>query len=130
MNDNRNRRWLNAGLGVFLLAVVGIGVIFLRGRLLSEPIIAVQIGLLGVASLCNIAAATDRLSTTNWGWYRWSGLGNVCLGASLPAAFVGDEPILLAVIGVGALSLVAIGLDMLLFHGEYMHGEGFSHGQN
>ena len=113
-----------------MLVVPGIALAVLREELLSSPMLAAQVGLLGVAGLCNVAAATDRLSTATARWYRWAGLGNVCLGVALPLGFVGGQPVLLAVISVGAVSLVALGLDMLLFHGEYMHSERFDHSQS
>lgn len=123
MGTHRNRRRLNAVLGAFLLAVAGAGAVVLRAELLSRPVLALQFGLTGLAGLCNLVAATDRLSAGQW--YQWSGLGNVFLGVSLPLGVTGG-PVLFGVFAsVGGLSLAAIGLDMLLFHGRYMHQEGF-----
>lgn len=121
---------MNAALGLFLLVIASVGVSVMTESLLSEPRLAAQIGLTGLAGLCNVAAATERLMTGDWQWYRWVGLGNLSLGCSLPLAFLDNEPVLLAVIGIGGVSLVALGVDMLLFHGEYMHGTSLDHNSN
>ena len=124
MNISRNRR-LSGFIGVFLILLAG-GVIALLGTdLLAEPLLLAQATLLGLAGVCDIVAATDNALTERWGWYQWSGLGNILLGLSLPLAFVdsGDQLFILAVTAIGGLSLAAMGLDMAMFHGKYTRGE-------
>ncbi|MFA9417482.1 hypothetical protein [Natrinema sp. HArc-T2] len=84
-----------------------------------------QVTLLGLAGCCDIIAATDTRLTDRWAWYQWSGLGNVLLGLALPLGFVGsDNGLVFAVVaGIGGLSLVAMGIDMLVYHGTYTRGE-------
>jgi len=124
MNERRNRR-LSAVLGVFLVAVAGGATVFLGSEFLARPVLAGQISLLGLAGVCDLVAAVDSPLTARWAWYRWSGLGNVLLGVALPLGFVGggDELFFLVVTGVGGLSLAALGVDMIAFHGRYSRGE-------
>jgi hypothetical protein len=125
MTAHRNRRRLNGLLGVFLVGVaVGAGVLF-GGNLLGRPALFSQVVLVGMAGICDLIAATDRNPPGHWAWYQWSGLGNILLGISLPLGFVGSSDALffLLVTSVGGLSLAAIGVDMLAFHGVYTHGD-------
>ena len=126
MNEKRNRR-LTGGVGVFLLCIGG-GILALLGtHALDSPVLLAQALLLGLAGVVDIVAATDTALTDRIAWYRWSGLGNVFLGISLPLGFVGTETpggfVLLAVVALGGLSLAALGVDMLAFHGKYTRGE-------
>jgi len=125
MTAHRNRRRLNGLLGVFLVGVaVGAGALFGEG-VLGRPVLVSQIVLLGVAGVCDLFAAIDRNPTNHWAWYQWSGLGNILLGISLPLGFLSSSDALffLLVTSVGGLSLAAIGVDMLAFHGVYTHGD-------
>jgi hypothetical protein len=118
MVTDRAQRRLNGVLGVFLLVVAGVGIVLLGGELDSEPMLAVQIALLGLAGLCDVLAAVEKLPGLRW--YQWSGLGNILLGFSLPLGFSGfASPVYVVLMLVGGLSLAALGGDMLLFHGEY-----------
>jgi len=124
MSLDGNRRRLNGLLGVFLVGVaVGAGALF-GGDILGRPVLVSQLVLLGVAGVCDLFAAIDRNMTSHWAWYQWSGLGNILLGMSLPLGFLGSSDALffLLVTSVGGLSLAAIGVDMLAFHGLYTHG--------
>lgn len=47
MVTDRAQRRLNGVLGVFLLVVAGVGIVLLGGELDSEPMLAVQVALLG-----------------------------------------------------------------------------------
>jgi hypothetical protein len=125
MNERRERRLVGA-VGAFLLLVTagalmwgGIGAF---GR---TPTAALQLVFLGAAGVCNVVAAARTPLTDRIPWYRWSGLGNVLLGASLPLGVIGPsgEPSL-AVVTVGAgLALALVGIDLLAFHGRYTRGE-------
>ena len=123
MNASRNRR-LSAIVGAFLLLVAG-GTAFLWEGVFEAPVLLGQVTMLGLAGCCDIVAATDTRLTDRWPWYRWSGLGNVLLGVALPLGAVGsDDTLVFAVVaGVGGLSLVAMGIDMLVFHGAYTRGQ-------
>jgi|AntRauTorcE11898_2_1112593.scaffolds.fasta_scaffold07517_2 hypothetical protein len=124
MNVRRNRR-LSGVIGAFLI-LLAVGVVTLVGTdLVSEPLLLAQAALLGVAGVCDIVAATDTALTERWGWYQWSGLGNILLGFALPLAFVGsgEQLFILGVTAIGGLSLAAMGLDMVAFHGKYTRGE-------
>jgi hypothetical protein len=119
MSDDGNQRRLNAFLGV-LLTLVAVGATVLLGsELFATPVLAMQVSMIAVAGICNLVAATDGVG--GWAWYRWSGLGNTLLGLSLPLGFVGTpwDLIFLLVTGLGGLSLTAIGIDMITFHGTY-----------
>lgn len=125
MTAHRNRRRLNGLLGVFLVGIaVGAGALF-GGDILGRPALVSQVVLLGLAGVCDLFAAIDRNPTNHWAWYQWSGIGNILLGISLPLGFVGSSDTLffLLVTSVGGLSLAAIGVDMLAFHGVYTHGD-------
>jgi hypothetical protein len=51
-------------------------------------------------------------------------LGNVLLGLSLPLGLLDSGPdVFLVVVALGGLSLAAMGVDMLAFHGKYTRGE-------
>lgn len=118
MSDGNQRR-LNAFLGVFLILVAaGVGVL-VGNELLATPVLAMQVSMIAVAGICDLVAATDGVG--GWAWYRWSGLGNILLGLSLPLGFVGTEldVVLLLVAGLGGLSFAAMGLDLFVFHGRY-----------
>ncbi len=123
MNVRRNRQ-LSGGIGVFLILLAGVTAL-VGPDLLSEPLLLAQATLLGLAGVFDIVAATDNWLTERWGWYQWSGLGNILLGLALPLAFVGsgDRLFLLGVTAIGGLSLAAMGLDMAAFHGKYTRGE-------
>lgn len=126
MNEQRNRH-LTGGVGVFLLLIAGGMAALVGTSIVDSPVLLAQVGLLGVAGLCDVIGATDTPLTGRFAWYRWSGLGNVLLGVSLPFGFAGTETpgglALLAVVTLGGLSLAAMGLDMLAFHGKYTRGE-------
>lgn len=126
MNERRNRQ-LSGVLGVFLVVVaVAAGVVFGDGAL-GRPLLLAQVLLMGLAGVADVVAAVDSPLTDLLAWYRWSGLGNVLLGLSLPLGFVGTSTAELALFvatGIGGLSLAAMGLDMLAFHGRYTRGEG------
>ena len=126
MNERRNRQ-LSGLIGVFLL-VAAVGAFALLGTgMFTEPLFFLQATLLGLAGICDVVAATDSTLTDRLAWYRWSGLGNILLGVSLPLGFAGSmDPsglALLAVVTLGGLSLAAMGVDMLAFHGKYTRGE-------
>ena len=119
MSNYQNQRRLNALLGVFLTVVTVGAAVLLGSNLLATPVLAMQVSMIALAGICDFVAATDGLG--GWAWYRWSGLGNILLGLSLPLGFVGTpwDLIFLLVTGLGGLSLTAIGIDMLAFHGTY-----------
>lgn len=123
MNEGFSRT-LSAVVGTFLLLVVG-GVILVGGTPPGDPVIAGQVALLGLAGVVDIVAATDTQLTARVAWYRWSGLGNILLGMVLPLGFAesSDTLVFLFVTGVGGITLAAMGVDMLVFHGQYTRGE-------
>lgn len=123
MNERRNRQ-ISAVVGTFLVLIaVGTGV--LVSNLLETPMLLGQVIVFGLAGIFDIVAATDTRLTDRWGWYQWSGLGNVLLGLALPLAFAGSDGKLLLVVvtAVGGLSLVLPGVDMLVYHGQYTREE-------
>jgi hypothetical protein len=105
-----------------LLAVAAGALVALGSGILSEPLLAVQLLALGAAGICNLLGGIERLPMGPLAWYQWSGIGNICLGVALPLGFASGEPVLLAVIAVGGLSLAAMAVDMLVFHGAYTRG--------
>ena len=123
MNERRNRQ-LSAIVGTFLVLIAG-GVVLLVENLLKTPLLLSQVTLLGLAGIFDIVAATDTRLTDRWAWYQWSGLGNICLGLSLPLGFVGSKNSLFFVLVavIGGLSLAAMGIDMLVYHGQYTRSE-------
>jgi len=123
MNERRNRQ-LSAIVGAFLVFIAG-GVVLLVENLLKTPLLLSQVTLLGLAGIFDIVAATDMQLTARWAWYQWSGLGNISLGLSLPLGFVGSKNSLffILVAGIGGLSLAAMGIDMLVYHGKCTRGE-------
>ncbi|ELZ16031.1 hypothetical protein C476_17497 [Natrinema limicola JCM 13563] len=123
MNERRNRQ-LSAIVGTFLVLIAG-GVVLLVENLLKTPLLLSQVTLLGLAGIFDIVAATDTRLTDRWAWYQWSGLGNILLGLSLPLGFVGSENSLFLVLvaAIGGLSLAAMGIDMLVYHGQYTRSE-------
>lgn len=123
MNEHRNRQ-LSAVIGVFLLAVTGGGVALLGTDVLDVPVVLAQLTLLGLAGVFDVVAATDTGLTDRWAWYRWSGIGSILLGLSLPLGIAGTGGLFfLLLTAAGGLSLAAMGVDMLAFHGKYTHGE-------
>ncbi|WP_254762066.1 hypothetical protein [Natrinema marinum] len=123
MNERRNRR-LSAVGGVFLLLVAGGALVLLGSNAFDAPLLLGQLALMGLAGVFDVVAATETGLTDRWAWYRWSGAGNVLLGLSLPLGFAESGGLLfLLLIGVGGLSLAAMGVDMLAFHGKYTRGE-------
>ncbi|WP_408957028.1 hypothetical protein [Natrinema sp. 74] len=123
MNERRNRR-LGAVVGVVLLLVAGGGLVLLGTDALDAPLLLAQLALMGLAGVFDIVAATETQLTDRWAWYRWSGAGNVLLGLSLPLGFAESGGLFfLLLAGVGGLSLAAMGVDMLAFHGQYTRGE-------
>jgi len=122
----RNRQ-LNALVGGVLLVIVVSVFVALGGELLDSPVLAGQVALLGAAGLCDIVAGTDSILTHQFAWYRWSGLGNIFLGSSLPLGGLGfDAGLLLpGALALGGLSLILMGVDMLIFHGRYVRSEPF-----
>lgn len=132
MSDDRHPRRLNVLLGVFLVGLAGVVVVLFGGSLLRRPLLAGQVLLLGLAGVCDLVAATVGRPTGRLAWYRWSGLGNILLGLSLPLGFVGSGSDLFFVLvtGVGGLSLAAIGVDLLAFHGQYTRGTPLDHDSN
>jgi hypothetical protein len=119
MSSYQKERQLNALLGAFLTVVaVGAGVL-LGSDLLATPMLAIQVSMIALAGICDLVAATDSFS--DWAWYRWNGLGNMLLGVSLPLGLVGTswDLVLILVTGLGGLSLAAMGIDMIAFHGTY-----------
>ncbi|WP_254841044.1 hypothetical protein [Natronomonas marina] len=122
MSVGRTQRRLNAALGVFLLAVAVVVVTLLGDGLLATPVLAGQVLLVALAGGCDLLAAADRPG--GWAWYRWSGLGNVLLGLSLPLGVFGTAggSLYLLLAGVGGLSLALLGVDLLVFAGRYTRG--------
>ncbi|WP_436901293.1 hypothetical protein [Halovenus halobia] len=118
----RRQRKLSAIVGGFLLVIVAGSVTTLGSGILSRPLIAIQLAALGLAGIFDLVSGIERLPNGPLAWYQWSGLGNLCLGLSLPLGFLGGETVLLAVLTLGGLSLAAIGVDMLVFHGAYTKG--------
>nr|WP_246971952.1 hypothetical protein [Natribaculum luteum] len=115
---------MSAIVGAFLVLIAG-GVVLLVENLFKTPLLLSQVTLLGLAGIFDIVAATDTQLTARWAWYQWSGLGNIFLGLSLPLGFVGSKHSLffLLVAAIGGLSLAAMGIDMLVYHGKYTRGE-------
>lgn len=106
-------------MGVFLTVVAAVAAVWLGGDLLATPVLAMQVTMIALAGACDLVAATDGFG--GWAWYRWSGLGNILLGLSLPMGFVGTawDSLFVLVTGLGGLSLATMGLDMVVFHGTY-----------
>jgi hypothetical protein len=127
---SNRRRQLSAVIGAFLVLVAVGAATALGGDILSEPLIAVQLIALALAGVCDLIAAIDRLPAGSLAWYQWSGLGNICLAVALPLAFVGGEVFLFGLMMVGGLSLAAMGVDMLVFHGEYTRGNRLNGARN
>lgn len=125
MNERRERR-LAGAVGVFLLLVTS-GALLLGGirNVGATPVAAVQLMFLTGAGVCSLTAAV-RTPLTDWvPWYQWSGLGNVLLGASLPLGVAGPSGDLFfaVVTGIGGLTLVLMGIDLLAFDGQYTRSE-------
>ena len=127
MNEGFSRR-LSGIVGTFLVLVVG-GVLLLGGSLVARPATVVQLALLGLAGVVDLVAAIDTRLPARIAWYRWGGLGNILLGMSLPLGFVGTDNnlVFLGILGVGGLTLAAMGVDMLVFHGRYTRGKRLDH---
>lgn len=126
MNESRERR-LNGVVGVFLL-LVAVGAVALAPSLLINLTTAAQLILLGLAGICDVVAALQSPLTAQISWYRWSGVGDILLGLSLPLGFLdpSSEPVFAVVVGFGGRSLAAMGIDLVLFHGRYTRGNSFS----
>jgi hypothetical protein len=99
----------------------------LGADLLDDPILLAQVTLLGSGGVAYLLGSVQRLPTGPLAWYQYQGLGNVLVGLSLPLGFldstIGNEVFFLAVTAIGGLSLAAMGVDMLAFHGQYTRGE-------
>jgi hypothetical protein len=123
VNERRERR-LAGGIGLFLV-LVATGGFLLGDALHAAPRTAVQLGLLWLAGACDVVAALRSPLTDRVPWYRWSGVANVLLGLSLPLGFLGpgEDPLLAALVGLGGLSLAALGVDLALFRGRHTRGE-------
>lgn len=122
--ERKTKRRLSVLVGVFLLVVSGAVVAVLRGALFDRPVLAVQVGAVGIAGVLDVLAGFDTRLTERFRWYRLSGLGNIFLGISLPFGLVDTThtlPLLLTVLG--GLSLAAMGIDMLLFDGRHVYSE-------
>lgn len=127
MNVSRRRKL--GGLFGGVLVLLAAGAVALIGHPLVEtPILAIQVLLMGLAGVFDIVASTDTRLTARWAWYRWSGVGNILLGLSLPLGFVGTDSglFLVVVTGLGGLSLAAMGIDLAVFHGQYTRGQYLS----
>ena len=123
MDERRNRR-LSGLVGAFLLVVAAAAGVLAGSDLLATPALLVQVLLLGLAGVCDLAATGLVGLPDGVAWYQASGLGNVLLGVSLPLGFSGTSSLaLLAVTAVGGFALAAMGIDMLAFHGKYTRGE-------
>lgn len=126
MNERRQRQ-LSGIVGAFLLLVAAAGIALLGGDFAGEPAFLAQVSLLGLAGLADVTAAVDSPLTDRLAWYRWNGLGYILLGLSFPFGFVetgGVEGVALLVTTVaGGLSLAAMGVDLLAFHGKYTRSE-------
>jgi hypothetical protein len=120
-------RRTSAVLGRVFLVVVAGAIGSLGGEVLDSPVLAGQVTLLGAAGLCDIVAGRENSLTEQFAWYRWSGLGNVFLGLTLPLGFLGFDAglVLSCALALGGLSLVLMGADMLVFDGRYLRGEPF-----
>jgi len=102
-----------------VVAVLGI-------EALQRPVLLVQIVLLGSGGLAYLLGSVDSLRRGPLAWYQYNGLGSVGIGLSLPLGFVGQSgptSVFLLVTGLGGLSLAAMGVDLLAFHGKYTRGE-------
>ncbi len=126
MNERRSRQ-IGAVTGLFTVAVSA-GVLALLGSgLFHRPVLFAQAALLGGCGVAYLLGSVDALPTGPLAWYRWQGLGNVLVGSSLPLGFLGtgvaNELFFFAVAAIGGLSLAAMGVDMLAFHGKYTRGE-------
>lgn len=119
MSSYQNQRRLYALSGVFLTAAAAAVTVLLGGDLLATSVLAIQVSMIVLAGICDLVAATGSFG--GWAWYRWGGLGNILLGLSLPLGFVGTawDSIFLLVTGLGGLSLTAMGIDLVAFHGRY-----------
>jgi hypothetical protein len=119
MSSYQNQRRLYALSGAFLTAVAAAVAVLLGGGLLATSVLTVQVSMIALAGICDLVAATGGFG--GWAWYRWGGLGNILLGLSLPLGFVGTawDSIFLLVTGLGGLSLTAMGIDLVAFHGRY-----------
>lgn len=119
MSSYQNQRRLYALSGVFLTAAAAAVTVLLGGDLLATSVLAIQVSMIALAGIYDLVAATGSFG--GWAWYRWGGLGNILLGLSLPLGFVGTawDSIFLLVTGLGGLSLTAMGIDLVAFHGRY-----------
>lgn len=119
MSNYRSQRRRSALFRVFPTVVATVAVVLLGGDPLATPVSTVQILVFALAGGCDLVAATDSFGGR--AWYRWSGLGGVLPGASLPPGFVGTvcDPTFVLVTGLGGVSLPAIGIDTPAFRGTY-----------
>ena len=127
MNQRLERR-LSGVVGVFLLVLVGGFVAVFGGGVPSHPVVLGQMVLLVVAGLLDVVAGFGPASVGPVAWYRLTGFANVLLGVSIPLGILeaGGGPgglLFLILVSIGGLSLVAMGLDVAVFHGRYTRGE-------
>ncbi|ELY69961.1 hypothetical protein [Natrinema versiforme] len=118
MNERRNRQ-ISGVVGAFLVLIAA-ALLLLSAPFLEAPVEFGQALVFGLAGVSDIVAATDTRLTNRWAWYQWSGLGNILLGLAFPLTFADNGLLLLLVVtAVGGLSLVIMGVDMLVYHGQY-----------
>jgi len=125
MNETRNRQ-IGAVGGVFAV-LVSLGVTALVGTaMIQRPVLLAQVGLLGPGGVAHLLGGLDSLRTGPLAWYQWQGLGNILVGLSLPLGFAGQNsayPLVLFVTALGGISLAAMGVDLLAFHGRFTREE-------
>ncbi len=125
VNETQNRQ-IGTVAGVFAV-LVSLGVTALVGSaMVQHPVLLAQVGLLGAGGIAHLLGGLDSVRTGPLTWYQWQGVGNICIGLSLPLGFVGQSStylLVLFVTALGGVSLAAMGVDLLAFHGRYTREE-------
>ena len=122
--ERKTKRRLSVVVGVLLLVVSGAVVALMRGALFDRPVLAVQVGAVGIAGVLDIVAGFGTRITERVAWYKIAGLGNIFLAVSLPLGFVDPVRTLPLVVGLlGVVLFGAMGIDMLLFDGRHVYSE-------
>ena len=120
-----HRHWSGVVGGVIIMLIAGFVTVF--GLPQTLPV-TLQLGTLALAGILDILAVIDTRITDHIGWYRLTGLANICLGTTLLFSAIesgsyGGEQLLLGLsLAVGGLSLAGIGFDIFMFSGKHLYG--------